>query len=97
MTFVPKYIIVSELGWVSTLQGIIVPELFNAFACFLFRQFYLNFPQELEDAGRVDGLGYFGFNAPTKAYIEVISFDGLLKAANERNRAFFDKLGLPTA
>lgn len=44
-----------------------------------------------------DGLGYFGFNAPTKAYIEVISFDGLLKAANERNRAFFDKLGLPTA
>lgn len=60
VTFIPKYIIVSELGWVSTLQGIIVPELFSGFACFLFRQFYLNFPRELEDAGRVDGLGYFG-------------------------------------
>jgi hypothetical protein len=42
-----------------------------------------------------DGLGYFGFNEPLKAYIEVISFDGLLNAANQRNRAFFEKLGLP--
>lgn len=31
-----------------------------------------------------------------KAYIEVMSFDGLVNAATERNRAFFDKLGLPT-
>lgn len=43
-----------------------------------------------------DGLGYFGFNEPFKAYIEVMSFDGLLNSANQRNRAFFDKLGLPT-
>lgn len=43
-----------------------------------------------------DGLSYFGFNEPNKAYIEVISFDGLLKAAKQRNRAFFDKLNLPT-
>lgn len=44
-----------------------------------------------------DGLGYFGFNEANKAYIEVVSFDGVLKAATERNRAFFDKLGLPSA
>lgn len=43
-----------------------------------------------------DGLGYFGFNDSAKAYIEVMSFDGLVNAAMERNRAFFDKLGLPT-
>lgn len=43
-----------------------------------------------------DHLGYFGYNANYKAYIEVISFDRLLNAARERNRAFFDKLGLPT-
>lgn len=42
-----------------------------------------------------DGMGYFGFNANFKAYIEVISFNQLVKAAKERNRAFFDKLGLP--
>jgi multiple sugar transport system permease protein len=60
VTFVPTYVIVSILGWVSTLQGIIVPGLFSAFATFLFRQFFLGFPKELEEAGRVDGLGYWG-------------------------------------
>ncbi|MEI4931557.1 ATP-binding protein [Aeromonas caviae] len=40
-----------------------------------------------------DGMGYFGYNEPSHAYIEVISFDQLVKAAKERNRAFFDKLG----
>lgn len=44
-----------------------------------------------------DGLGYFGFNESAKAYIEVMSFDRLVNAATERNRAFFDKLGLPSS
>jgi hypothetical protein len=43
-----------------------------------------------------DKMGYFGYSEPFDAYIEVISFDRLLNSANERNRAFFDKLGLPT-
>ncbi len=43
-----------------------------------------------------DKLGYFGYNENYKAYIEVISFDRLLNMAKERNRAFFDKLGLPS-
>ena len=42
-----------------------------------------------------DGLGYFGYNEAYKAYIEVFSFDRLLNLATERNRAFFDHLGLP--
>lgn len=44
-----------------------------------------------------DGLGYFGFNEPYKAYIEVMNFDRLVNAATERNKAFFDKLGLPSS
>lgn len=43
-----------------------------------------------------DQLGYFGYNHNYKAYIEVISFDRLLQAAKERNRMFFQKLGIPT-
>lgn len=39
-----------------------------------------------------DGLGYFGFNQNYGAYIEVISYDKLLKDANDRNRILFDKL-----
>ncbi len=58
--FVPTYVIVSYLGWVSTLQGLVVPGMFSGFTTFLFRQFFLSFPHELEEAGRVDGLGYWG-------------------------------------
>lgn len=43
-----------------------------------------------------DHMGYFGYNQNFKAYIEVISYNKLVNAANERNKAFFDKLGLPT-
>ena len=58
--FVPTYVVVSYLGWVSTLQGLVVPGLFSGFTTFLFRQFFLSFPHELEEAGRVDGLGAWG-------------------------------------
>lgn len=40
---------------------------------------------------------YFGFNEAHQAYIEVFSFDHIINAATERNRAFFDKLGLPSS
>jgi hypothetical protein len=45
-----------------------------------------------------DGMGYFGYHKDSdyNAYIQVISFDGLVKGAKERNRAFFDQLGLPS-
>lgn len=42
-----------------------------------------------------DHMGYFGFHKQFKAYIEVVSFDRLVNSAKERNRAFFDRLGLP--
>ncbi|MGW5044364.1 carbohydrate ABC transporter permease [Streptomyces griseoluteus] len=59
VTFVPSFVLVSSLGWISTLRGLIVPTLFSAFACFVFRQYFLGFPTELEDAAQVDGLGYW--------------------------------------
>lgn len=60
VTFVPTYVVVSELGGINTLWGIVVPGLFSGFATFLFRQFYLDFPSELEEAGRLDGNSYIG-------------------------------------
>ncbi|MBT2383559.1 carbohydrate ABC transporter permease [Streptomyces sp. ISL-11] len=59
VTFLPTFVLVSSLGWISTLRGLIVPTLFSAFACFVFRQYFLGFPRELEDAAQVDGLGYW--------------------------------------
>jgi multiple sugar transport system permease protein len=60
VTFVPLFVLVSAFGWVNTIQGLVVPFLFSTFAAFLFRQFYLEFPKDLEEAGRVDGLNYWG-------------------------------------
>ena len=42
-----------------------------------------------------DGLGYFAYKQSYKTYVEVVSFDKLVREAKERNRAFFDRLGLP--
>jgi multiple sugar transport system permease protein len=60
VTFVPTYAVVAALGGINTLWGIIAPCVFSGFATILFRQFYLDFPGEVEEAGRLDGLGYFG-------------------------------------
>ncbi len=54
---VPQYVLVQRLGWLSTYQGLIVPEaaMTFAFGVFLLRQFFLTIPSELEDAARIDG------------------------------------------
>lgn len=51
--------------------------------------------QMLQLSETMDGMGFFGYNSHFKTYIEVISYDRLLQSAYERNRAFFDRLGLP--
>lgn len=60
VTFVPSFVIVSEIGWLNSYQGLIVPVMFQAFAAFLFRQYFLGFPIELEEAARIDGLSTWG-------------------------------------
>lgn len=60
VTFVPTFVVVGSLGGVNTEWGIIAPNLFSAFTVILFRNFYLRFPAEIEEAGRLDGLGYLG-------------------------------------
>jgi hypothetical protein len=42
-----------------------------------------------------DGMGYFRYHQAFHAYIEVSSFDRIVVDAIRRNRAFFDRLGLP--
>ena len=60
VTFVPSFIIITEIGWLNSYQGLIVPGMFQAFAAFLFRQYFLGFPIELEEASRLDGLSTWG-------------------------------------
>ena len=60
VTFVPTFAVMAFLGGINTRWGIIAPGVFSAFSIYLFRQFYLKFPREIEEAGEIDGLGYFG-------------------------------------
>ena len=51
----PQYEIMQRLGWLNTIQALIVPGMFSAFGCFLMRQFFMTLPRELEEAARLDG------------------------------------------
>ena len=42
-----------------------------------------------------DNQGYFGYNKPLRAYIELVTYSKMVEAAKQRNQMFFDKLGLP--
>lgn len=46
-TFLPMFIMTAQLGWVDTFRGLVIPGMFSAFATYLFRQFFLDFPSTL--------------------------------------------------
>ena len=52
----------ARLGWLDTFYALIVPWLASVFGIFLLRQFYLSLPQDLFDAARIDGAGFFGIS-----------------------------------
>lgn len=56
---VPVVKIVENLGWFNTYQGLIIPRLSSAFGIFLFRQFFISMPTELDDAAHLDGASGF--------------------------------------
>ncbi len=82
VTVIPQFILVRELGWIDTYQGLIIPQAFTAFGVFLLRQFFLGIPFELEDAARVDGATRFGcfwriilpLSGPALATLAVFAF-----------------------
>lgn len=59
MLVLPWYVMSKTLGWLDTYWGIMFPGLMTGFGTFLMKQFFESVPDELLDAGRVDGLGEF--------------------------------------
>lgn len=59
ITLLPKFLILKSLGWLNTYQGLIIPAAINATFIFMMRQFFINFPKELEEAAALDGSGRF--------------------------------------
>lgn len=60
ITLIPSFLILKSLGWLNSYQGLVVPNIINATFIFMMRQFFINFPKELEEAAALDGLGYLG-------------------------------------
>ncbi len=60
ITLIPLYVLMVRLGWTDSYTGLIVPFTMSPFAILLFRQFFLQVPQDLVDAARIDGLGELG-------------------------------------
>jgi sn-glycerol 3-phosphate transport system permease protein len=58
---ISTYQVISQLGWVDTYMGLIIPLIASATATFLFRQFYMTIPDELVDAAKIDGSGPLRF------------------------------------
>lgn len=70
-------------GWLDSWWALIIPGAVTPLAIFLFRQFYLSLPVELEEAARIDGMGEFGIFArvmtplikPAIATVALITFE----------------------
>jgi multiple sugar transport system permease protein len=60
VTLIPTFLILKAIGWLNSYQGMIVPSMVNATFIFMMRQFFINFPKELEEAAQLDGLTPFG-------------------------------------
>jgi multiple sugar transport system permease protein len=81
---IPWYDMSVRLRWVDTYWGIIFPGLIHAFGVFLMRQFFFSVPDDLLDAGRVDGLSEFGvfrrialpLMRPAVAALAILNFVG---------------------
>jgi multiple sugar transport system permease protein len=84
VTMIPIFIVMRTIGLLNTQAAVILPFLASPFGTFLFRQFYLTMPVELEDAAKIDGCSYFGIyrrifvplSKPALATVGVFTFLG---------------------
>lgn len=59
VTLIPNFILIRNLGWIDTYQGLILPFAFSSFGVFLLRQYFLTIASELIEAARLDGCSHW--------------------------------------
>lgn len=60
VTMIPRFLLISELGLYNSIWAIILPTFFgDAFFIFLLRQFFMTIPDDLFEAGQIDGLNHW--------------------------------------
>jgi len=55
---IPLLLMVNRFGWINSYQVQIIPFISSPLSIYLFYQFFLNFPSEIEEASRIDGASY---------------------------------------
>jgi len=60
MLIIPWFMMINTFQWTNSYWSLIFPNLSTAFGVFLMRQFFSGIPNDLFDAGRIDGLSEFG-------------------------------------
>ncbi len=55
VTLIPLFILVVQLDWANTYQGLIIPTIANAQGVFLMRQYIRGIPDDLIEAAKLDG------------------------------------------
>jgi multiple sugar transport system permease protein len=61
MATIAQVMLYDSLGWMNTPFPLMIPAMFGAIgSVFFMRQFYLTIPDDLINAAKVDGLGFFG-------------------------------------
>jgi sn-glycerol 3-phosphate transport system permease protein len=82
ITIITNLQTINTLGWYDTFAALAVPFLATGFGAFLLRQTFLQLPQDLQDAAKLDGYGHLRFLTrvavplarPTIAALAVFSF-----------------------
>ena len=91
-SIVPQYVILSHLGMLSSstarVAGYLLPSIVSAFYIFMFRQYFMGMPKELEEAAEIDGAGkvrtYFVIILPlAKAIFATVAIFTFMGAWNE--------------
>lgn len=59
VTLIPTYLLTAQIGWLNTMQGLVVPGLASAFGLFMLIQFMKTVPREMIEAARLDGASHF--------------------------------------
>lgn len=59
VTLIPTYLLTANLGWLNTMQGLVVPGLASAFGLFMLIQFMKTIPRDMLEAARMDGANHF--------------------------------------
>lgn len=81
---IPTYVIIYNLGWVGQFHALIIPSAVSVYNIFLIRQFMVSIPNELLEAGRLDGAGELSLfwrimlpmSRPALATVAILTFIG---------------------